>query len=189
MAKEKQKRDIWFVINAFTVGLVVLAVMHTIKPYLEPPDPLKPQIMDYAATVKMVDADAAPALLKSTNGKPTLLVVYASWCGYCRMKMPDIISLMREGKLAHVNVLLLSRDKSLMDLSKYLVHSGFYKDFTAIMMRDDGAQSFSEILYGQGSAYRGTIPFLEVFDPAGKAVRQIPHTSDKDVILAATKNL
>ncbi|MFO0388884.1 MAG: TlpA family protein disulfide reductase [Alphaproteobacteria bacterium] len=186
--KQKKQKDIWFVINAFAVGLIVLAVMHSIKPYLEPPDPLKPQIMDYATAIKVMEADAIPPLLKSKNGKPTLMVVYASWCPACRMKMPDIISLMREGKLAHVNMLFLSRDSSLMKLSEYLVHAGFYKDMDAYIAQSTALNPLDSALSELGSGYKGTVPFMELYDASGKAVRQIPHNSSKDAILEATKN-
>jgi thiol-disulfide isomerase/thioredoxin len=189
MTKEKKQKDLWFIINAFAVALVVLAVMHTIQPYLLPPDPLKPQIMDYAATMKMVDAEEVQAMLKSKNGKPTMLVVYASWCGYCRMKMPDIISLMREGKLSHVNMVFLSRDNSPMKLSEFLVHSGFYKDMHAYIAQSTYANPIENTLGALGSEYKGTIPFIEMYGAGGKAVRQIPHNSSKDAIVAATKNL
>ncbi len=184
-----KKRDIWFVINAFTVGLVVLAVMHSLKPYFEPPDPMKPQIMDYAATLRVMEADAVPALLKSKNGKPTFMVLYASWCGYCRAKMPEIISLMREGKLAHVNMLFLSRDKSPMELSTYLVHSGFYTDIDPIIAKSNFLNPLNDALAVLGSEYRGSVPFMELYDAGGKAVRQIPHSSSKNEILEATESL
>ena len=183
----KQKKDIWFIINAFAVALIVLAVMHTIKPYLEPPDPLKPQIMDYAASLKMIDAEAVPAVLASKNGKPTMVVVYASWCGYCRVKMPEIVAMMREGKLAHVNMLFLSRDKSLMELSKYLVHAGFYKDIDTYIVQNTEVSTLAGALAQRGSAFQGTVPFMEMYDANGNAVRVVPHNSQAADIISASK--
>lgn len=184
---KKNDKQFSFIINAFVIALMALAVMHTIKPYIEPPDPLKPQIMEYAASASLLKPDAIPALMASASGRPTLLVVYASWCGYCRIKMPEIVSLMREGKFAHVEVVFLSIDKSPVKLAEYLVHAGFYQDIVPYIVTNGYFHSLSDTLRNIGSAYRGSIPFMEIYDAKGRAVRSIPHNASLEAFIAATR--
>lgn len=186
--KPEKKRDIWFVMNALAAALLVMAVLHTIEPYIQPPDPLKPKIMEYAATIEVVKPDHMPALLASANGKPTLLVVYASWCPTCRWKTPDVVALLQEGRLDHVNTVFLSFDKGPMKLATYLVHNNFYRDIHPYIYQNFFADAdLLNILKNRGSRFQGGIPFMEVYSPAGRARTFIPHMASKAQILAATK--
>ena len=123
-------RDIWFVVNAGVVALIVMAVLHTIHPLIQPPDPQAPEIAQAARAIVSVPAGDVPALLRDAKSKPTLAFVYAAWCGYCRQMMPDMVGLLREGKFGHMNVRFLSVDTDFKALARYLVKNGYYSLFT-----------------------------------------------------------
>ncbi len=175
---------------AFVFALLALGFMHEIKPYIQPPDPLKPRIMDFAAEISVVGTEDVPALIKKSSGKPLMLVVFASWCGYCRMQMPDIIALKREGKLNHIDTLFLSRDYELYKLSEYMVHSGYYKDFKPQLVKDGMfSDTLTEVMRGAGSGYNGQIPYIEIYDAQGNRVEILPKGAGRKEIATAVKKL
>lgn len=185
---KKKKSGGWFVLNTIAIALLVMAAMHEFAPYFRKTYPNTPQVMEYAATIQTVAPNQVVDLLASDNGKPSLMVVYASWCGTCRLKMPGIIDMMRDGSLDHVNVVFISMDRELMKLSAYLVGTGFYKEVTPYFFRGYlGGPGLSDVLKSKGSSFVGSIPFMELYSPEGKALTFIPHFASKEAILKATK--
>ncbi|MGE3714795.1 MAG: TlpA family protein disulfide reductase [Alphaproteobacteria bacterium] len=182
----KKRPDIWFVWNAVALALLALAVLHTIEPYIQPDDPNKPKAMDYAAGIRLVEASEVPQLLKSD--KPTLLVVYASWCDTCRKKMPHIVQLVRDGRLDHVNTVFLSLDKSAMQLAQYLLRTDIYRDIGTPYLHDQNLfdSGLVATMKTTGSQFKGAIPFTELFSPEGRALAFIPHYVGNDALVKAT---
>lgn len=186
MKDNNKKKDIWFVLNAVALALIFLGVLHTLAPYIEPHDPNKPKVMDYAATIKLIKAKDIPPLLVSD--KPTLLVVYASWCPTCRKKMPDIMAALRGGELNDVHTVFISYDKNVMAMARYLVQTGYYKDLVPYLYNAEGSNpNLVEELKNKGSVFKGGIPFTELYSNKGKALTFIPHYLSKDGMVELTK--
>ena len=59
------------------------------QPTTEATDPTDPQLQA-APDFTMYMQDGTPVTLSDFRGKPTILNFWASWCGPCKMEMPDL---------------------------------------------------------------------------------------------------
>ena len=59
------------------------------QPTTEATDPTDPQLQA-APDFTMYMQDGTPVKLSDFRGKPTILNFWASWCGPCKMEMPDL---------------------------------------------------------------------------------------------------
>ncbi len=180
------RKELHFILNAFVIALVVLAVMHTVKPYL---DPKVAEIAVLERQFVVMDADRVVDKLQSLSGKPTMLVVYASWCGYCRQMLPDIIALMRVGALDDFNSVFLSRDWEPKKLAAYLIHSEYERLVTPYLLAPKNDDALKLALARTGSQYSGGIPYVGYFDASGGLLGEFHGVAGKEELLASTRRI
>ena len=106
-----------------------------------------------------------------------MLVLYASWCAYCHVLMPTIVTLIQEHQLDNVSPFFISLDTQPRVLSKYLVHRDYNKVFDPYML-DAGVfdadvfGNLANVLASNGSGYQGSIPYIGFFNVDGKMVAE-----------------
>ncbi len=164
-----QKFLYWTVIGS----LLFMAFLHILNPLIQPPAPdAPPQEKIEAAVQKVVTLRASEVmpLLKNDNQKPTLVVVYASWCGYCKQLMPDLIEMMKSGKLSHINMLFLSIDARKLQLASYVAQYGYDEVFTPYQVKASAVNSLGDVLAAVGANYKGAIPYIAFLSPAGRMI-------------------
>ncbi len=104
--------------------------------------------------------------IESTDERPLVLFIYASWCPYCKRMFPiidDIASNMSD----KYRVIAFSIDESKQGLATYLASktpSPAFKTLT-VAHRDEFAQ-FGHIVRKKGLQFTGAIPYIAVFDNA-----------------------
>lgn len=121
--------------------------------------------------------------IESADGKPTLMVIYASWCGYCKFLLPGISTLKKEGKLEGVHLYLISTDEDETDLARYLLSHDYDKVFTPQILRRTGEQRLTDLLISKGSNFNGAIPYSIIFNGKGKLVAEFPGLVNKRTLL------
>ncbi len=112
----------------------------------------------------------APQLAKKIDhpdGKPSFVYIYASWCPYCRKLMP-FITKTNATRLTNFNVFMISVDKEPKKLAQYLVARGYVDMFTPYLFLKKDSESLKQVLDARGVGFDGAIPFLAIFDKAGK---------------------
>ena len=165
--KENSVRDLQFVFNAIVISLTVMAVLFAIKPYLGD-DPRLEDIKRLDGNIVTIHPDGMENLVKPASGKPVMLMIYASWCGYCKKMMPSLVQAIENHELDTVEPVFLSIDEQPRLLSKYLVHQGY--DILFIPYRLEMGISpgdFTAFIQKSGSHYRGTIPYIAFFKRDG----------------------
>lgn len=171
--QNKYVKDIRFILNAIGFSLLFMAVMITIAPRLERPEPASPEIDRFRERILVIGADELPLMLRSQDNKPTLLVVYASWCPTCKKLMPMLTDALRGDKLDDkVRTVFLSMDYNTAPLSKYLIHRNYQSLFTPYMLRPDHVEKLPAVLAPTGSTYNKMIPYTGIFNAQGKLVRE-----------------
>lgn len=124
---------------------------------------------------KAAEAPAVPTALKKLktfNGKPNMKAKYyiylqsASWCGYCRKEMPDIVREYKKMKKGGVEIILCSRDKTPEDARNYIKEFGI--KFPAVM---DDPNTPGPALPGFERLPGGGIPVAVLVDAQGKQLR------------------
>lgn len=160
--KKISDRDLSFLIKAAAFSLLFLAFLHVISPLI---DPNRDQIT--AATNALVPLSSSELSLRLSNdeGRPALLFIYASWCGYCKQVMPEILQLMRDKKLDGVNTVFLSLDDRRRSLGQYIFTHAYGGLYTPYIYQK--GQSLVGLLGSRGSSFTGAIPYIAVFDAAG----------------------
>jgi thiol-disulfide isomerase/thioredoxin len=121
--------------------------------------------------------------------KPTMLVVYASWCGYCKRMLPGVVELIRAGQLDFLAPVFVSLDTDARALSSYLVPRDFHKIMTPYVLKDHDIDGFEAFMKPSGSKFDGGIPYIAFFDPHGKLVEEFAGVVNKGELLNAAIKL
>src|SRR4051812_31047904 len=96
---KKYDRDIRFMVNTVACGLLFIAFLQAFGPYLGKPDPQQAEINAMIGRIVVIDADKVPPLLSRPDGKPVMMMVYASWCPACQRVLPDVADLIQHHKM------------------------------------------------------------------------------------------
>lgn len=180
--KQPTSRDFQFLFNAIVYGLLALAILQAYGPYFFP-DPKAEDIKAFNRKIIPIHPAEIPPLLQRTDGKPTMLVIYASWCTWCRKTMPEIVALVRKHRLDYLSPLFISVDERSDQLASYLVHQDYAGGFTPYRVQSALADGLPHALQRMGSQFEGGIPYIAFFDAQGKPVAEFLGMVDKDTLL------
>jgi thiol-disulfide isomerase/thioredoxin len=195
------KKDASFILKTIIAALAIMAVLHALpssehhaqmgaEPEIDGSvPPIQPEMTPGEMTLNEPDRTVSPEtvterlnsirasdvrpLLKDPGGKPTMLFVYASWCGYCKRLMPNVVSRLRNKEMDHLNVVFVSIDTNLQSLAQYLANAGYGQDFTPYVVKRNPANKLRDALKATGSGYIGNIPYLAFYDNQGKLLTEM----------------
>lgn len=141
-----------------------------------------------ALTRSTQEITAAQLLEKSvsTNGKPTLVYLYASWCNICRVTTPLLASYIRNRKLEDVNLLFVAMEHDGYSLAGHLQQKDYGGLWKPYFMKGKPDASLSAI---SPDAARG-IPLLMLLDKNGTLLAQKAgalQTDDIDDLIATMR--
>jgi len=169
-----KKTDIDFIMRSFVYALLILALLNAFQPYMadSKAEMTNAQVESLTRQTKSITAEEVTTYLE-TSGRPTMVVIYASWCGYCKKVMPGIYSLWKDRKINGDQMLLISRDSSAFSLSKYILSSGFGSMMGSPVILKTSKTSLSLALRPFGSSFDGGIPYIGFFAPGGQMSSEI----------------
>lgn len=180
MLSEKDWRFL-FVTAAFS--LLFLALLHVLKPVIAP-DPRQDEINALTGRILTVSAAEAETLI-SRGDKPAMLVVYASWCGYCRQMMPDIAVLLADPRYGALRPVFLSRDSENGKLAAYLLYSRLDRLFTPYILPSAEMRPLRKMLAAHGASFTGGIPYVAFFDREGRLRGELNGLADGKTLMEA----
>ncbi len=113
--------------------------------------------------------------IEFTKGERRVILIYASWCPYCRAKIPDMMKMERKKK---GSVIAVSEDQNYEALSKYIKT---LKDipFKAILSNPKGSDTLEKALSQYGVRKWDGYPTIILLDEENKAVRQGNFSSNR----------
>ena len=171
MPKLDLKKDTRFLWNTLAISLLVMALLFAFKPYINVDDPQLAQIQHLDRNIVSIKAADLPGIVHSPSGKPVMLVMYASWCGYCKRVMPVVVEMVQDHKLDMFESVFVSIDDQPRLLSTYLVHKGYDGAFIPYRVdRNMVNGSFGSFTSATGSHYQGAIPYIGFFGRDGKLI-------------------
>lgn len=133
-----------------------------------PPSPqiVEGQVLEITGTT----TDGEPFDVADWRGKPTLVVYWASWCGFCQKEMPNILDVYRRYHDHGFEVVGIGCDKSLAALTGYVEE----KELPWPQLYDDreGLRGFDHPLCWR-NGIRG-IPAMFLLDGEGRVVHTKP---------------
>jgi len=179
-----KKSSLQFIFNAVIIALVLMAIMHAFAPYMGLTQDKLRHAQHVREQIRLIAPDEVEKRLKSPDGKPTVLVVYASWCKYCRQVMPQIVAV-AERERQNVHFLFLSRDREGLAFATYLVRNGFDLHVAPYVVDGPDAQALQDMLESRGVPYQGGIPFIAVFTPDGRFLQAFSSNIRQNSLLAA----
>lgn len=104
------------------------------------------------AELKVTPLNAKPFLFNDLEGKVILINIWATWCGPCRIEIPDLISLKNEFG-SQIEIVGLSVDSSSKPVTKFLSNLEF--NYPVSMMSSQLDSFFSNV---------AVIPTTFIFD-------------------------
>jgi len=131
-----------------------------------------------APDFKLETLDGKPLTLASASGKVVLLNFWATWCGPCRMEIPDLIELQKQYKDSLQIISLLVDVEDVEDARAFVAGAGFNYPVAV-------ATPEVRMLYGGISA----LPTLFVLDTQGRIVQKHVGLSDPRLYELETRAL
>lgn len=159
------KKDVVFVFRALVYALLLLALIHTFAPK-GPSAQFEVNALEVEALstkANIISAESIEPLIKQAK-TPTVVMVYASWCGYCKKIMPSIIEQQQTKRSQPVTFVFISVDRKLSDLSEYIIGHGYQKNITPLYVAKDNPEP---ALQAMGATFTGAIPYIGFFDNTG----------------------
>jgi thiol-disulfide isomerase/thioredoxin len=141
------------------------------------------QLTAYLPDIREIKPQQLPKVILDSQ-KPTLVMLYASWCSYCKVMVPHLLELQADGKLSGVALEFLSIDADKAALARYILSYGYDKKLTPYMVRDAASGDLMAVLQAKGSTHNGSIPFVLLFAPDGKLLAESMGLLNKRAILA-----
>jgi len=114
--------------------------------------------------------------LKALRGKTVLLDFWATWCGPCRMTMPQVAKIHEQYKDKGVEVMSINEGESAEKAGAYLAKNGYA--FTALLDTDRSVATQYKV---------NGIPTLVVIDREGKISDYLVGARDEAALQAALK--
>jgi len=114
-----------------------------------------------APDIQLQTLDGKPLRLSDANGKVVLLNFWATWCGPCRMEIPELIELQKQYKDGLQIISLLVDVDDVEDAKKFVQEAGI--NYPVAVATDE-----VRIKYGGVSA----LPTLYVLDTQGRIVQK-----------------
>ncbi len=191
MKTDKPKRPFITVKEALVAVLVIILFSVAFEkpfPIVEPPPPPVRQISDQEASgfiqhIKNISAEEINSKIEGATGKPTIMVIHASWCGYCKKLLRNIATLKKEGSVDNAEILLISVDEDKMKLSKYLLQYNYDKVFTPYVMDSTEETKLKSMIINKGGAYSKSIPYSVIFNKNGKLAEEVRGVMSRESIL------
>lgn len=173
-----------FLMRTFVFSLLALALLHAFKPYFSDSEaaPERASVEALSLTASTLRAADLAAYIRQSP-EPTMVVVYASWCSYCRQLMPNLFNLWKNQKMDRWNVVYLSLDQRVNDLSSYILKYGFEPMLSPpnlYVQEEEG--ELTAAFKGLGANYKGGIPYLGFFAPGGKFINEIRGYAEPDEV-------
>lgn len=112
---------------------------------------------------------------------PTMMVIFTSWCPFCKKLIPQIISLASEMP-GEVNIVAISIDEDPSAIRQYIGSLPELPPFTVYNHASDNERSLVQaFLFKNKMNFNGGIPFIAVFKD-GQPVQQIGGFVEKSVL-------
>jgi thiol-disulfide isomerase/thioredoxin len=131
-----------------------------------------------APDFKLQTLDGKPLTLSNFSGKVVLLNFWATWCGPCRMEIPDLIELQKEYKDSLQIVSLLVDVDDVEDARKFVEGAGF--NYPVAVATPEVRMQFGGIT---------ALPTLFVLDTQGRIVQKHVGLSDPRLYELETRAL
>lgn len=176
-------KDKHFLFWACIASLLVMAFFHAITP--------KPPATANAPISKADRSEARQAIRLispvdlrqklSTSDKPTLLVIYTSWCPYCRKIMPQLVGYHKNNQLENFQTLYISIDSESDKFIDYMAQSGYHQSFRPYLYHAPDPRSIRDITNAYHMNFNGGIPYGVVIDTDGKILAESTTGSWRDI--------
>ena len=183
----KKPDDIKFLINTFSISVIIVAILVAFQPYLEN-EPRLEEVKQVERSLVTVKTEDLTRMVLSGGDKPVMFIGYASWCYYCRQVMPVVADMIRNHKLDNVKPVFVSLDEQPRKLSTYLVRNDYNKIFTPYVIDRGFLGGIKATMQSTGSSFTGTIPYIGFFDRDGKIrAESIGIVGERQILTMAEK--
>jgi len=99
---------------AIALAASLLAIALVVRASIRPPEPVELATLDYT----VADMAGAKVNLASFRGKPLVINLWATWCGPCRLEMPQLEALSAKFKDRGLTIVGLSVDDEPEEIRK-----------------------------------------------------------------------
>ena len=137
------------------------------------------QVGDQPSEFVLNDLNGSPVALSQFIGRPLIVNFWATWCGPCRIEMPELQAVFEEYKDDGLLILALDQDETAPEVQEYFAELGL----TFEPLLDEGNQTARN--YG----LLGTLPATIFINPDGEVTvvhRGVMTRGQIDAFLAET---
>ena len=152
---------------------------------------LSPEIIAFRDnTLVTVDKAQFEAELETAKGKPVLLLLYASWCPYCKQQIVGLKAVKTLFPEDQLKVIYLSTDANPLAASEFLFHKQQEDQLTPFHLPMDDQTGLKKALVAEYGMKEGdAIPHIAIFDRDHKLASEFVGLSEVGDIVTAIKKL
>lgn len=148
------------------------------------------EAIEYSKQLVTMDGVALNTLLKAgEKPRPTILLLYASWCPYCKQQFQILKALQMRYPPEMLQIAYISVENSPYALSDFLMKTYPDKPFTQYYVTNEARESFLTALHEHGASFNGGVPYLIFFDRNGRKAQEIQGMAQISQILEIVKPL
>lgn len=167
------RNDVQGGLTIIAASFVILASMHLL-PHTTPANAsissqLRQEVMQ---TITPINMSGVSRKILNSSGKQTFLMIYTSWCPYCRKAIPSVINWKQNGLLGNTQLIMLSTDEKPEDLYSYLGANEYHKTLPSYLYKPASKYEMSSFVSRYNLSYKGGIPYGAVFDKQGKLIAE-----------------
>lgn len=162
-------------------GLIIYSLLFyplEAPPAIDNPTPPNSAQIDLAPDFTLTDLEGNTVSLSDYRGQNVYINFWASWCGPCKLEMPDIEEIHREYQDKDLVVLTINVGESQNVVEKYIDNNGF--SFTVLLDPDMTASKLYKV---------NSIPVSFFIDKEGKIRSQRVGLLTKEQMLSYIEKL
>jgi hypothetical protein len=123
---------------------------------------------EWPQEMRVVTSSAFGDLIRASAGHPALVVLFAGWCGECRVEIPALDRALVRFVGTDLNILALELDE---DPPPFAPPSGGYAVLQPMRLEPDDREGLVATMDALGTHYHRSIPYVALFHRSGALVR------------------
>lgn len=157
----------------FLLVIAMFAAGFAAQRFLNPSEHAAAAIEAAEARLTHVVSKDLPPLLAAAKGKPTLVLIYTSWCPNCRTSLRTLEAMHAAGELNNSTPIFISLDKDSTVLAEYTLSHPFLANYPLYVLHPDKhSSSPTEALKAIAPKFAEGIPHFAFYNARGKLIHE-----------------
>lgn len=131
----------------------------------------RPEGAQQSLAVELIQATKLSDVIKEKSAKKKLVVIYTTWCPYCKRQMPELAKLASDDTARNLQIILVALDGDENKVRQFLARYNI-AGARNYLISEETRQSMPSVMFSHQAAFDGSIPYGALFDEEGNIIKQ-----------------